>query len=82
MARQLDQVRLPQRKLLDDLLARTGHILTQQSKDKFYALHAPEVACIAEGKARTLYEFGVKVSIVTALKEGLVVRARFRRGIP
>ena len=32
-------------------------------KNKIYALHAPEVECIAKGKARTRYEFGVKVSI-------------------
>jgi len=84
IARQLDQVSLPQRKALDDLLARTGRILTQQRKDKnkLYALHAPEVECIAKGKARTPYEFGVKVSIVTTLKEGLVVGARSMPGNP
>jgi IS5 family transposase len=40
-------------------------ILTQKadSTDKLYALHAPEVECIAKGKARTRYEFGVKTSI-------------------
>ena len=32
-------------------------------KNKIYALHAPEVECIAKGKARTRYEFGVKTSI-------------------
>jgi len=32
-------------------------------KNKIYALHAPEVECIAKGNARTRYEFGVKVSI-------------------
>jgi IS5 family transposase len=32
-------------------------------KNKIYALHAPEVECIAKGKARTRYEFGVKSSI-------------------
>jgi IS5 family transposase len=40
------------------------------------ALHAPEVECIAKGKAKIPYEFGVKVSIVTTLKEGLVVGMR------
>ena len=40
-------------------------VRTQQAKgkDKVYALHAPEVECIAKGKARTRYEFGVKTSI-------------------
>jgi IS5 family transposase len=40
-------------------------VRTQKPKDegKVYALHAPEVECIAKGKARTRYEFGVKTSI-------------------
>ena len=80
----MNKVSLPQRKALDDLLARGGRILAQQRKDKnkLYALHAPEVECIAKGKARTPYEFGVKVSIVTTLKEGLVVGARSMPGNP
>lgn len=65
---------------LQELLHRTGRILTQRTKDKnkLYALHAPEVECISKGKARTPYEFGVKVSIATTLKEGLVVCQRPR----
>jgi IS5 family transposase len=84
IGRQLDQVALPQRAALSDLLARTGRILMQQRKDKnkLYALHAPEVECIAKGKARTPYEFGVKVSIVTTLKEGVIVGARSMPGNP
>ncbi len=44
---------------------RVAKILTQKAgdTDKLYALHAPEVECIAKGKARTRYEFGVKTSI-------------------
>ena len=44
---------------------RVAKILTQKKDDadKLYALHAPEVECIAKGKARTRYEFGVKTSI-------------------
>lgn len=66
------------------LLERTGRILTQKTKDKnkLYALHAPEVECISKGKARTPYEFGVKVSIATTLKEGLVVGCRSMPGNP
>jgi hypothetical protein len=58
-----------------DLLQRVGRILTQKTKDKnkLYALHAPEVECISKGKARNPYEFGVKVTVATTLKEGLVV---------
>lgn len=59
-----------------ELIGRTKQrILAQMTKDKNrpYALHAPEVECLAKGKARTPYEFGVKVSITTTHKEGLVV---------
>ena len=53
-----------------ELLHRVKRVLTQQTKDKnkLYALHAPEVECISKGKARTPYEFGVKVTIATTLK--------------
>jgi IS5 family transposase len=69
---------------VNNLLARTGRILDQKTKDKrkLYALHAPEVECISKGKARTPYEFGVKVSIATTLKEGLVVGMRSMPGNP
>lgn len=33
--------------------------------DKIYSWHAPEVECIAKGKAHKPYEFGCKVSITT-----------------
>ncbi|MFY9512519.1 MAG: IS5 family transposase [Rubrivivax sp.] len=84
VARQLDKVPQQARQGLQDLLHRTGRILTQRPKDKnkLYALHAPEVECISKGKARTPYEFGVKVSIATTLKEGLVVGMRAMPGNP
>ena len=43
-------------------LQRAERIRTQQrnTKNKLYALHAPEVECISKGKARNPYEFGVK----------------------
>jgi IS5 family transposase len=67
-----------------ELVARTKRILSQKPKDKnkLYALHAPEVECLAKGKARTPYEFGVKVSITTTHKEGLVVGMRSMPGNP
>ena len=82
--RQLAKVSSAQLPALTELMARVKRILTQQRKDKnkLYALHAPEVECIAKGKAKTPYEFGVKVSIVTTLKEGLVVGARSMPGNP
>ncbi len=48
-------------------LERVDRLLAQKREDKrkLYALHAPEVECIGKGKARTRYEFGVKVSIAT-----------------
>jgi transposase, IS5 family len=50
-----------------DILALVDRVIAQRkdSKNKLYALHAPEVECIAKGKARTKYEFGVKASIAT-----------------
>lgn len=54
----------------------------RDSKNKLYALHAPEVECIAKGKARTPYEFGVKVSVAVTAKEGVVVGMRSMPGAP
>ena len=42
-------------------------------------MHAPEVECIAKGKARTRYEFGVKVSI--ALTNARAAGGQFVLGI-
>lgn len=82
--RQVAQVAEAGRATLNELIARTKRILTQKPKDKhkLYALHAPEVECISKGKSRTPYEFGVKVSITTTHKEGLVVGARSMPGNP
>ncbi len=38
-------------------------------------MHAPEVECVGEGKARHPYEFGVKVGIATTEKGNLIVGA-------
>ena len=38
---------------------------TKDSKEKIYSWHAPEVECIAKGKADKPYEFGCKVSLIT-----------------
>lgn len=82
--RQLDAVGGCGRAGLQELIGRTKRILSQKPKDKnkLYALHAPEVECLAKGKARTPYEFGVKVSITTTHKEGLVVGMRSMPGSP
>ena len=82
--RQLDSVSDAGRSALTELIGRIRRILSQKRKDrnKLYALHAPEVECLAKGKARTPYEFGVKVSITTTHKEGLVIGARSMPGNP
>ncbi|SAL06747.1 hypothetical protein AWB78_08226 [Caballeronia calidae] len=69
---------------LNTLLERAERIRTQQpkDKDKLYALHAPEVECIAKGKARKPYEFGVKASIAVTHQSGLMVGARTFPGNP
>lgn len=63
-------------------IAQRLHQQQRNSKDKLYALHAPEVECLAKGKARTPYEFGVKVSVAVTAKEGLVVGMRSMPGNP
>lgn len=65
-------------------LQRAERIRTQQrdTKNKLYALHAPEVECICKGKARNPYEFGVKVSLVVTHRQGLMVGARSFPGNP
>jgi len=50
---------------LRDLAVKVRHQDHRQLGPKVYSLHAPEVECIGKGKARTPYEFGCKVSIVT-----------------
>jgi IS5 family transposase len=68
--RQVNQASDAGRSALLELISRTKRILSQKPKDKnkLYALHAPEVGCLAKGKIRTPYEFGVKVSITTTHK--------------
>jgi transposase, IS5 family len=69
---------------LTSLLARAEQIRTQtrHTKNKLYALHAPEVECISKGKARNRYEFGVKVSLAITHQQGLMVGAKRFTGNP
>jgi IS5 family transposase len=59
-------------------------LLTQQRQDKnkLYSLHAPEVECIAKGKAHKKYEFGVKVSVATTNRDNFVVGMLAMAGNP
>jgi IS5 family transposase len=65
-------------------LTRVERLLAQQRTDKgkLYALHAPEVACIAKGKAHKKYEFGAKVSVAVTNRDGLVVGMQSHPGNP
>jgi IS5 family transposase len=83
--RQIDAVADgPVRAKMLDRLELVARLLRQTPKStgKLYALHEPEVDCIAKGKARVRYEFGTKVSIATTLAEGFVVGIRSMPGNP
>lgn len=74
---------------LNDALVKARRIAEQfksrkniTGSPKLYAWHAPEVECIAKGKSRTPYEFGVKVGIAMTLKHHLIVGARAFPGKP
>jgi len=56
-------------------LVLVDRLLAQQRHDtrKLYSLHAPEVECLAKGKAHKKYEFGVKVSVAVTNRSGFVL---------
>jgi IS5 family transposase len=60
---------------LAELLHLAHRLLNQQrhDKNKLYSLHAPEVECIAKGKAHKKYEFGCKVSVATTSRDNWIV---------
>ncbi|WP_323073753.1 IS5 family transposase [Mycetohabitans endofungorum] len=82
--RKLDKISHERQAPLHKWLQRAWRICQQRAKDKdkLYALHAPEVACIGKGKARQPYEFGVKVSLAITHKQGLIVGTRAFAGNP
>jgi IS5 family transposase len=84
VARQHNKIPGALRDKASDLLAKAKRLLAQKQRDKnkLYSLHAPEAECIAKGKTRQPYEFGVEVSIATTHKEGLVVGMRSMPGNP
>jgi IS5 family transposase len=84
IGRQMDQIAESRQDAAKDLMHRVNRVLTQATKDKnkLYALHAPEVECISKGKARNPYEFSVKVTVATTLKEGFVVGSARCRATP
>ncbi len=65
-------------------LERAKRIHQQQRGDsgKVYSMHAPEVECIAKGKAHQRYEFGCKVVFVTTSASNWIVGAQAVHGNP
>ena len=55
---------------------------TRTSKNKVYSVHAPEVECIAKGKAHKRYEFGCKASVATTSKSNWIVGTHALHGNP
>jgi IS5 family transposase len=70
----------------EDDLARAKKIFAQaanpQEPDKIYSWHAPEVECIAKGKAHKKYEFGCKASIAATNAGNFIVGAMAHHGRP
>jgi IS5 family transposase len=69
---------------LCELLAWAHRLLTQErdSKNKLYSVHAPEVECIAKGKAHKRYEFGCKASVATTSQGNWIIGAQALHGNP
>jgi transposase, IS5 family len=73
---------------LNERLIRSAKILFQKKTDKDQLLvwHAPEVECIAKGKARSPYEFGCKVSLAINVNPGkaghFILSSRVLHGKP
>ncbi|NDU91650.1 MAG: IS5 family transposase [Ferrovum sp.] len=63
-------------------IAKRIHAQQRHDKGKVYSVHAPEVECIAKGKAHKPYEFGVKVGVVSTSKESFVVGMKSLPGNP
>ena len=82
--RKLHTVSATARSALGAELALARRLCAQKrdSKNKLYALHAPEVECLSKGKAHKRWEFGVKASFAVTNKEGLVIGARSFPGNP
>ena len=68
--------------MIAEALAKAQRLMTQtkhrksKGTPKLYSWHAPETECISKGKARTPYEFGVKVGITSTIKGNLILGAR------
>jgi transposase, IS5 family len=72
--------------IFKDDLAKARTIYEQaanrQAPNKIYSWHAPEVECIAKGKAHKKYEFGCKASIASTSASNFIVGAMAHHGRP
>jgi IS5 family transposase len=64
-----------------------AHIIYAQAgnpkaPEKTYSWHAPEVECIAKGKANKKYEFGCKASIAVTNRSNFIIGAMAHHGKP
>ncbi len=64
------------------ILAELALTQEKKTKGKVYSMHAPEVECIAKGKAHKPYEFGVKTSLATMAWGGFALGAMSLPGNP
>lgn len=78
--RQDEQTNLKLKELLE--IAQRIHAQQRHDQGKVYSVHAPEVECIAKGKAHKPYEFGVKVGVVTTSRESFVAGMQALPGNP
>ena len=69
---------------LRELVALAERLLeqTRTSKHKIYSIHAPEVECLAKGKAHKRYEFGCKTSVATTSRSNWIVGTQALHGNP
>lgn len=61
------------------IVAQAGN---RNEPDKIYSWHAPEVECIAKGKAHKKYEFGCKASLASTNQGNFIVGAMAHHGRP
>jgi transposase, IS5 family len=68
-------IKLGKEEMYAPMLQIMARIVRQQrgDKNKVYSLHAPEVSCIAKGKAHKKYAFGSKVSVASLSGSNVVV---------
>lgn len=84
LVRDIERKADPNDRALWKELNQANRLLAQKrnSKGKIYALHEPDVQCIAKGKAHKKYEFGCKVGVVTTSEKNWIVGIEAFEGNP